>query len=496
MIAGGGTAGWTAAMGLSQALRSTVEITLVESDQIPTVGVGESTVPPMQAFHKLVGVDEQEFLRASAGTFKLAILFDNWARIGDRYIHSFGINGKSPFICDFLHYWLRSRAEGSKAELGEYCYEFQAAKAHKFSISEQAPKLNYAYHLDAALYSRFLRRLAEGYGVKRVEGKIQDVRLNPESGFIESLQLDSGQTIAGDLFIDCTGFRALLTEGALKTGFEDWSHWLPCDRAVAVQTEATQPAYPYTRAIAHEAGWRWAIPLQHRVGNGFVYSSNHLSEEEAIQQLLRDADGKPTTSTWTVKIRTGRRHKAWNRNCISLGLSSGFVEPLESTSIHMFQTGVIRLLKLFPRGNEGIDPLLVERYNAETRCEIESIRDFIIMHYNVTEREDTAFWRYTKNMSLPESIDHRIRLFREGGHAYMDSHDLFRVDSWAQVMLGQRVIPRSYHPAADVMDDKALKKYLEDFRIAVRDAVAQLPQHQDFINRYCRAEGVWNRAVA
>ena len=480
-------------MGLSQALGTQIQITLIESDQIQTVGVGESTVPPMQAFHKLVKVDEQQFLRASAGTFKLAISFENWARVGDRYIHSFGVNGKSPFICDFLHFWLRSVANGSKAELGEYCYEFQAAKVHRFSTAAE-PKLNYAYHFDAALYSKFLRGLAEGYGVKRVEGKIRSVELHPESGDIDALMLESGERIEGDLFIDCTGFRALLTEGALGTGFEDWSHWLPCDRAVAVQTEATEPAYPYTRAIAHEAGWRWAIPLQHRVGNGFVYSSEHMSEDEATHQLLSKAEGKPIVAPWSLKIRTGRRHKAWTKNCIAMGLASGFVEPLESTSIHMFQTAVIRLLRLFPRGNEGIDPSLVERYNADARAEIESIRDFVIMHYHVTEREDTAFWRYTKNMTIPESIAHRIELFRNDGQAYMDSNDLFRVDSWAQVMVGQRVIPRAYHPAADVMDEKALKKYLEEFRAAVKEAVAQVPTHQDFINQYCRAhDDVWGQ---
>ena len=478
-------------MGLSQALRDKVEITLIESDQIQTVGVGESTVPPMQNFHRLLHVNEQDFLRASAGTFKLAILFDNWARDGDRYIHSFGVNGNSPFICDFLHFWLRSVSNGSKADLGEYCYEYQAAKAHRFSNTAQ-PKLNYAYHFDATLYSRFLRGLAEGYGVKRLEGKIRSVELHPESGYIEALMLESGERVAGDLFIDCTGFRALLTEGALGTGFEDWAHWLPCDRAVAVQTEATEPAFPYTHAIAHEAGWRWAIPLQHRVGNGFVYCSQHMSEEAATNQLLAKSLGKPIVDPWSLKIRTGRRHKAWTKNCIALGLASGFVEPLESTSIHMFQTGVIRLLRLFPRSNEGIDPALVERYNLEARSEIESIRDFVIMHYHVTEREDTEFWRYTKNMSIPDSVSQRIQLFRESGHAVMDTHDLFRIDSWAQVMVGQRVIPHGYHPSADIMDEKTLKKYLDDFRADVKRTVAQVPPHQDFVNQYCRApEDIW-----
>jgi tryptophan halogenase len=488
VIAGGGTAGWIAAAGLSQKLGTILDITLVESEQISTVGVGEATVPPMRVFHKLLGIDEQEFLRATAGTFKLAISFENWARPGDRYIHSFGRNGKPTFLAEFHHYWLRGLEAGVPANLGDYCYEFQAALAHKFATSPQSD-INFAYHLDAGLYAKFLRKFAEGFGVKRIEGKINDVKLNPDSGFIESLTLDSGQSIEGDLFIDCTGFRGLLIEKALHTGFEDWSHWLPCDSAVAIQTESVGPPVPYTRAIAHTAGWRWNIPLQHRVGNGIVYSSYHMSEDEATHKLLQDVEGEPTTNPWSIKIRTGRRRKAWNKNCVSMGLASGFVEPLESTSIHMIQTAVVRLLHLFP--GSGITQDFIDQYNDDSRFEIEAIRDFIIMHYNTTERDDTAFWRYCKNMDIPSSLARRIRMFKENGHAFYVEKELFPVTSWSQVLVGQRVMPKNYHHVTKTIDDVELKKYLENFSASVTDAVDKLPSHQDFIDQYCKAVDVW-----
>ena len=494
VIAGGGTAGWMAAAAISRQLGDLLDITLIESEEIGTVGVGESTVPPMRVFHKLLRIDEQEFMRAVASTFKLGIWFENWAKIGDRYIHPFGRHGKPAWLCEFHHFWLRSREKGSDAQLGEYCVEWLAAREGKFATSPES-EINFAYHIDASLYAKFLRKLAESHGAKRLEGKIKSVRQNAESGFIESLLLDSGQSIEGDLFIDCTGFRGLLIEQTLHTGFEDWSHWLPCDSAVAVQTESTGPAMPYTSAIAHEAGWRWCIPLQHRVGNGIVYCSRYMSDEEARNKLLRDVGGKPARQPWNVKIRTGRRRKAWNKNCVSLGLAAGFVEPLESTSIHMIMMGVVRLMQLFPFS--GIKQSMVDRFNDESRIEIERIRDFIVLHYNTTQRDDSPFWRYCRSMEIPESLARRIRLFKEAAHAYQVEGELFRVDSWTEVMLGQGIMPNNYHHLARAMSDVDLERFLKGLRASVSETVARLPSHMDFVNQYCKANSaVWGASAS
>jgi len=485
VIAGGGTAGWVAAAALSQQLKGLIDITLIESDEIRTVGVGESTVPPMRVFHKLLRIDEQEFMRSSEATFKLGISFENWKNVGDRYIHSFGMIGKPTWLCEFHHFWLRGLERGIKNRLGEYCLEHEAAMAHKFATSGESP-VNFAYHLDAAVYAKYLRKFAEGHGVKRVEGKITQVKQNPDSGFIESLLLDGGRTIEGDLFIDCTGFRALLIEQTLKTGYEGWSHWLPCDSAVAVQTESVEEPVPYTRAIAHEAGWRWHIPLQHRVGNGIVYSSAHMSDQQATDHLMREVPGKALIQPWVLKFRPGRRLKAWNKNVVALGLASGFVEPLESTSIHMIMMGVTRLLQLFPFN--GVKQSLVDQYNQLSQAEIEKIRDFIVLHYNATERDDTAFWRQTRTMSIPETLARRIALFKEAGYAYQAEGELFRVDSWVQVMLGQGITPEHYHHVTQTLGDEELNAVLSALRNAVKQDFAKLPSHQEFIDRYCKSQ--------
>jgi tryptophan 7-halogenase len=483
VIAGGGTAGWITAAALSQQLGQLIDITLVESEEIGTVGVGESTGPPMGVFHKLLGIDEQEFMRSVAATFKLAIWFENWGQVGDRYIHPFGRHGKPTWLAEFHHFWLHGLRKGFNTELGEYCVEWLAAKQGRFGTSPESD-INYAYHIDAARYAKFLRSFAEGYGVKRVEGKIKSIQQNSESGFIESLTLDSGQVLPGDLFVDCSGFRGLLIEQTLHTGFEDWSHWLPCDSAVAVQTTSTAPPNPYTSAIAHEAGWRWQIPLQHRVGNGLVYCSRYLSDEQAKLKLLQDVSGEPVREPWTLKIRPGRRRKGWNKNVVAIGLASGFVEPLESTSIHMIMTAVTRLMQLFPF--EGIKKPFVDQYNEESRAEIEKIRDFIVLHYHTTDRDDTPFWRYCKDMDIPESLVRRIELFAVGGHAFQVEGELFRVDSWIQVLLGQGVVPKGYHPVARSMNDEDLSKVMKELRAAVAQTVSRLPRHGDFLNSYCK----------
>ena len=489
VIAGGGTAGWLAAAALSHQLGSVLDITLIESDEIGTIGVGEATIPPIRVFHKLLQIDEQEFMRATAATFKLGILFENWARKNDRYVHSFGRNGKPTWLCEFHNFWLRSVELGVKSELGDYCFELQAAKAGKFAT---APNLdiNYAYHFDAGQYGKFLRAFAERRGIRRVEGKIKEVRQHGETGFIESLVLQSGQVVDGDLFIDCTGFRGLLIEQTLASGYEDWSNWLPCDSAVAVQTELIGPAPPVTRSIAHDAGWRWCIPLQHRVGNGLVFASRFLDDESAKRELLASIAGPPLMQPRVLRFTTGRRKVTWNKNCVALGLSSGFIEPLESTSIHLMMVGVTRLMHLFPFG--GIKQSAIDLYNEGTRIEMEKTRDFIVLHYHATQRDDSAFWRHCRDMPIPDTLRERIRLFKENAYAYQGDSELFRVDSWTQVMLGQRITPGPYHPAARVLGDNELLKFLADYRSSIAETVAKMPVHQDFVNQYCKApNSVW-----
>jgi tryptophan 7-halogenase len=480
-IAGGGTAGWIAAFALVKQLGALVEITLVESDEIGTVGVGESVIPTARTFHEYMGIDEADFVRATGSTFKLGISFEDWAREGDRYIHSFGTIGRSTWMVDFHHFWLRARELGIAADIGVYCLEHQAAAAGRFGPSQQVP-LNYAYHLDAGLYGRYLRGLAEAAGVRRVEGKIADVRQNSESGDIEALVLESGLAVEGDLFIDCTGFRALLIGKALGIGFEDWSHWLPTDSALAVQTRAVEQPLPFTRAIAHRAGWRWRIPLQHRVGNGLVYSSAHMSDDEARSLLDESVVGETLIEPRLIRFKAGYRPKVWVKNCIAMGLSTGFVEPLESTSIHLIMIAVTRLLQVFP--HQGVSSAVAERFNAQAAREIEGIRDFIVLHYRLNERDDCDFWRDCRAMTIPDSLAERIALFGEAAHAFQDSHDLFRIDSWVQVMLGQRLTPLGYHPAAQIIPEAQLRHSLEALKSNIARAVDTMPTHEAWLHGF------------
>lgn len=482
VIAGGGTAGWIAAAALSHQMGEILDITLVESQEIGTIGVGEATIPPMRTFHRLLGINEQEFMRATNATFKLGIQFENWKQIGEKYIHSFGFTGKQTLITDFIHFWLRGRKLGIADEFGHYCLEYKAAVANRFSINDNT-KINYAFHLDAGRYANFLRERSEARGVKRVEGKIAEVQQDPESGFIAAIKMDAGQEIPGDLFIDCTGMRGLLIEQTLQTGFEEWGHWLPCDSAIAIQTESTTPAVPYTKSIAHHAGWRWQIPLQHRVGNGIVFSGRHLSEDEATNMLLSSMDGKVLTEPRVIKFKTGRRKKSWNKNCIAMGLASGFLEPLESTSIHMIMTAVTRLLQLFP--HDEIKQSIVDEYNLQAASEFIRIRDFIILHYKATERDDSPFWRYCKDMEVPDDLMHRINLFKDFGRSFQVEGELFRLDSWTQVMLGQGIVPSSYHPIVDLMSERELQHFLNNVAAEVDNNMAMLSTHQDFIKKYC-----------
>ncbi len=491
VIAGGGTAGWMCAAALSHQFHGILDIVLVESEEIGTVGVGESTIPPIRAFHRMLGINEQDFMRATAATFKLGIQFDNWGQVGDRYIHPFGMTGKSTWSCNFHHFWLHSLARGMKSEYGDFCLEHEAAKANKFFTGPNS-ETSYAYHLDAGIYARFLRKFSEKFGMRRIEGKIKEVRQHAETGFIESLLLDSGQVVEGDLFIDCTGFRGLLIEQTLKTGYEDWNHWLPCDSAVAVQTESVGPAVPYTRAIAHEAGWRWRIPLQHRVGNGLVYCSRYMSDQEATDKLLREVEGKTIIQPRVIKFRTGRRRLAWNKNVIAVGLASGFVEPLESTSIHLIMTSMTRLILLFPFPT--VTQSIIDQYNDESRIEAERVRDFIILHYCATQRDDSPMWKYCRSMPLPETLARRLDLFRSRAHIWQPEGEIFRTDSWVHVMLYQGIRPEHYHYLATAMPDQDLRQFLDHTRQTINSAVARMPTHQEFVDHYARAsDEIWNK---
>lgn len=482
VIAGGGTAGWMVAACLSKTMGRLLDIKLIESDEIGTVGVGEATIPTLLTFHNLLGLNEAEFMAATSATFKLGIKFEHWRGLDKHYIHSFGLTGKDHWTAGFQHFWLKGRRRQLAREYGDYCLELRAAEENKFA---HLPRngMNYAFHMDATRYAAYLRKFSEGYGVQRIEGKITRVDLQPGTDHIRALALDSGAEIEGDLFIDCTGFRALLIGQALGVPYEDWTHWLPCDSALAVQTASVGEAVPYTRSIAHQAGWQWRIPLQHRVGNGLVYCSRHLSDERAKELLLSRIEGEVLTTPRPLKFNPGQRQEVWKGNCVAIGLASGFIEPLESTSIHLIQRGTIRLMQLFP--TDGIRQPDVAEYNAQARDEIEHIRDFIVLHYHVTERDDSPFWQGCREMEIPASLRHRIELFRETGRVFRIQNELFAENSWIQVMLGQGITPQQHHQVADLMGDPELSGFLEDIRSTVNRTVAQLPPHGAYVRQYC-----------
>jgi len=494
VIAGGGTAGWMVAAAMSKTLGKVLDIKLIESDEISTVGVGEATIPTLVTFHRLLEINEQEFMAATQATFKLGISFENWRNLNEDYIHSFGLTGKDHWTAGFQHFWLKGRERGLAGEYGDYCLELKAAQQDRFAHLPRGG-MNYAFHMDAGLYAKFLRKFSEGFGVQRIEGKIVEVKTaGPNTGEsksdaapaqIKALRLDSGLEIEGDLFIDCTGFRGLLIGQTLGVDYEDWSHWLYCDSAIALQTESVADAVPYTRSIAREAGWQWRIPLQHRVGNGIVYSSRYLDDAQAAESLLANVQGTALTEPRVIKFRPGQRSKTWSGNCIAIGLASGFLEPIESTSIHLIQRGIVRLMQMFP-GN-GICQSDIDEYNQQTSSEIEHIRDFIVLHYHVTNRQDTPFWRACRDMDIPASLRHRIELFRESGRVFRVPNELFAENSWIQVMLGQGILPQQYHPVADLMGDVELSQFLQGIRASVDNTVKQLPAHQAYVEKYCKA---------
>ena len=484
VIAGGGTAGWMAAAAIAHTMGRTVEVTLVESDAIGTIGVGESTIPPLVTFNRLLGIDEAAFMRATQATFKLGIQFEGWKDVGERYFHSFGVTGKDHWSAGFQHFWLHGREKGHDAPYDDYCLELIAAREGRFAHRPDDPN-NYAYQLDSTLYAKFLRGMAERAGTQRIEGRIAHVELDGDSGDIAALTLASGERIAGDLFLDCTGFRALLIEGALHAGFDDWTHWLPCDSAIAVQTESVAPPVPFTRAMAHDAGWQWRIPLQHRVGNGIVWCGRYLSREAALERLLGNVEGRVLTEPNVLSFRTGMRRRQWYRNCIAIGLSGGFTEPLESTSIHLIQRAVLRLIRMMPL--RAVSPADIAEFNDQQRQDMEQIRDFLILHYKATDRRDSAFWRQCAAMEVPDTLAHKIDLFRETGRVFRRNDELFAENSWVQVMMGQGIMPRAHHPIAEKLGDDELARLLAVLRRQVTDGVAAMPPHADYVVRYCAA---------
>lgn len=484
VVAGGGTAGWMAAAAIARTLGRAVDLTLVESDAIGMVGVGESTIPPLVAYNRILGINEAEFMRATQATFKLGIQFDDWMKVGTSYFHSFGLTGKDHWSAGFQHFWLAARERGLAGNYGDYCLELKAAEAGKFAHLPE-DRLAYAYQLDATLYARFLRQMAEGDGALRREGKIAEVQLDGESGNIAALVLESGGRVEGDLFVDCTGFRALLIEGALEGGFDDWTHWLPCDSAIAVQTGSIGPPVPFTRAIAHAEGWQWRIPLQHRVGNGIVFCSKFLERDAAWERLSANLQGEVLTKPNNLAFTTGARRKQWHRNCIAVGLSGGFMEPLEATSIHLIQRAVLRLLRMLPLAE--ISQRDIDEYNDQQLQDMIQIRDFLILHYKATERDDSEYWRYCRDMRIPDTLDQKIELFRETGRVFRKNEELFAENSWVQVMMGQGITPRSYHPIATKLTNDELGRLMQTISSDIAQTVASLPTHQQYVARYSGA---------
>ncbi|QJE00775.1 tryptophan 7-halogenase [Massilia forsythiae] len=485
VIVGGGTAGWMAAASLSRLLKNRYAIRLVESDEISTVGVGESTIPMIRLFNNALGINEDEFVRETRATFKLGIEFEDWNRVGERYMHGFGRFGQDLGTLDFFQYWLRAHQAGRAPDLEHYSINRMAARAGKFMrpsnevANSPLADIVYAFHLDAGLYARYLRRYAEAHGVLRTEGKVVEVRQRAGDGFIEALVMQNGERIEGDLFLDCSGFRGLLIEQTLQTGFEDWSHWLPCDRAWAVPCELSNDLLPYTRATARPAGWQWRIGLQHRTGNGHVYASRFMSDDEAASILMNNLDGAPLAEPRMLRFTAGKRNKVWNRNVVALGLASGFLEPLESTSIHLVQATLSRLMALFPDG--GFDQADIDEFNRQSDFEVERIRDFLILHYHATERADTPFWDHCRTMDIPDSLRRKLDLYRSHGRVVRENNELFTEIGWQQVLHGQGIRAGAAHPLAGLLDERELADFLGRIENVVGKCVGVMPSHREFI---------------
>jgi len=489
VIVGGGTSGWMTAALLAHVVGKSHKITLIESEEIGTVGVGEATIPPLIQYNNVLGIDEDDFLRATKGTIKLGIEFENWLRPGHRYMHAFGSFGRQLGLVHFQLHWLRGRRMGVAQDWEQYILNTVAARSLRFARPggpRRSPldPLAYAFHFDAALYARYLRNYSEQRGVVRCEGKITRVVQRPLDGFIDHVEMQDGTKVGSDLFVDCSGFRGLLIEETLKTGFEDWSEWLPCNRAWAVPCVSGGEFTPYTRSTARDAGWQWRIPLQHRIGNGYVYCNRFISDDEAAATLLANLDGKPEADPRQLRFTAGRRKKLWNKNVVAVGLAGGFLEPLESTSIHLVQSGALRLLQILP--NERFDQAEIDEFNRISALEYERVRDFIILHYKATERDDTPFWRECKDREVPPELKRRMDYFRAHGRISRDIDELFTEVSWVEVMLGQGIMPQGYNPLADQMNDADLKGFLDEVRAMIDHEIKAMPLHADFIAQRTR----------
>jgi tryptophan halogenase len=479
VIVGGGTSGWMTAAMLAKIFKQTLAIHLVESEDIGTVGVGEATIPPLKLFNNALGINEADFIKATQASIKLGIEFENWGQQSERYMHAFGNIGKDLSLTPFHHFWLKSQ-QTQKIDFWQFSTNYQAAKLNKFAPLEslannQMAGITHAYHFDAHLYAQLLRQYSQQGGVTRHEGKIVSTSLEP-NGNISAVELSDGQKISGDLFIDCSGFAALLIGQALHVDYENWQHWLPCDSAYAVPCAKSGALKPYTQSIAHTAGWQWRIPLQHRTGNGVVYSSKFMSDENAKELLLKNLDGEPLAEPRKINFTTGRRVKQWHKNCVA----SGFLEPLESTSIHLVQSAITRLIKCFP--HQGIKDVQLTEFNRQSKTEFEQVRDFIILHYHLNQKnDDTGMWKYCREMSIPETLQRKIDLFNVSGTVFREQDELFTEAAWVQVMLGQGIIPEDHHPLANGISATDLNDFLGNMHSIISATVSRLPSHEQYL---------------
>ncbi|MDT0604376.1 tryptophan halogenase family protein [Thalassotalea castellviae] len=492
VIVGGGTAGWMTAATLAKVLGQNYgEIQLIESDAIGTVSVGEATIPQITLFNRILGIDENDFIKKTKGTFKLGIEFIDWTKKGGGYMHPFGNHGKGMDAIQFHHYWLKMNQLGAVPDLEAYSLAAVAARQGRFMRPQNMgnsplSEINYAFHFDATLYADYLRDYSTARGVKRTEGKVVDVLLRNSDGFIDSIKLESGERIEGDLFVDCTGFKGLLIEGALKTGFIDWSDELPCDSAVAMPCMAKEPENlkPFTQSTAQKVGWTWRIPLQHRIGNGYVYSSKYLSDDEAVSILTKQMENEPLSKPNFLRWKTGMRKQGWNKNCIAIGLSAGFVEPLESTGLHLIQSAIAKLMGLFP--HQGFDQIDIDTYNQQSKSELEYIKDFIVLHYKVTDRDDSEFWRFCRDMKVSDRLQAKIALYQSNGRIYRENVELFNETSWLAVMHGQGLQPKGYHPLVDVLDEDEIQRRLDHIKSVIDKSAETMPLHKDYITKNCQ----------
>jgi tryptophan halogenase len=492
LIVGGGTAGWMTATLFGKLFQGLHDVELIESEAIGTVGVGEATIPAIKKYNELIQLDEAEFMQRTQGTFKLGIQFVDWLREGHSYVHAFGVIGQDWEWLRCHHYWLRANHRGRARDFANFSINCAAALKNKFmhARADMADSpighIAHAFHFDASLYAKYLRGLAEQHGVRRIEGRIVDVGMH-ENGDIASVTLDDDRTIEADFFVDCSGFRGLLIGQTLKTDYEDWTHWLPCDRAMAVPCARTDPLVSYTRSTARAPGWQWRIPLQHRTGNGLVYSSKHIDDDAAEALLLANLDGQQLANPNRIRFTTGKRRQMWVRNCVAIGLAAGFLEPLESTSIHLVQSAAIRLVRLFP--DRETDQATIDEFNRQSDFEWERIRDFIILHYWANERQG-EFWEYCRNMQLPATLQRKIDLWKSNGRIFREDEELFSEESWIQVFLGQGVVPRGFDPLVAIKSDAQIEKFLGNIATTIDRCVEVMPTHADYVRKYCPAEPV------